>query len=80
MRRKFEVNPGLSITPIESVKLPLKSRDELPAILSGLQWIFSTTELNEDIFKINLVFVFLLLFEIMIMLIMKKLKSKFLYT
>ena len=52
MRRRFEVNPGLSITPIESVKLPLKSRDELPAILSGLQWIFSNTELNEDIFKI----------------------------
>ena len=52
MRRRFEVNPGLSITPIESVKLPLKSRDELPAILSGLQWIFSNTELNEYIFKI----------------------------
>jgi len=52
MRRRFEVNHGLSITPIESVKLPLKSRDELPAILSGLQWIFSNTELNEDIFKI----------------------------
>ena len=52
MRKRFEVNPGLSITPIESVKLPLKSRDELPAILSGLQWIFSYSELNEEIFEI----------------------------
>jgi transposase, IS5 family len=52
MRKRFEVNPGLSITPIESVKLPLKSRDELPAILSGLQWIFSNSDLNEEIFRI----------------------------
>ena len=50
MRKRFEVNPNLSITPIESVKLPLKSRDELPAILAGLQWIFRNSELNEEIF------------------------------
>ena len=49
MCKRFEVNPGLSITPIESIKVPLKSRDELPAILSGLQWIFSNSTLNEKI-------------------------------
>jgi len=52
MRKRFEVNPDLSITPIESVKLPLKSRDELPSILAGLQWIFVNDELNREIFPL----------------------------
>jgi len=30
MRKRFDVNPNLNLTPIEKIKLPLKSRDELP--------------------------------------------------
>lgn len=52
MRKRFEVNPSLNLTPIETVKLPLKSRDELPAILAGLQWVFTNKSLNEEIFKL----------------------------
>jgi transposase, IS5 family len=52
MRKRFEVNPVLNLTPIEDVKLPLKSRDELPAILAGLQWIFVNDELNNKIFPL----------------------------
>jgi len=52
MRKRFKVNPSLSITPIESVKLPLQSRDELPAILAGLQWFFVNDELNKEIFSL----------------------------
>ena len=52
MRKRFEVNPVLNLTPIEYVKLPLKSRDELPPILAALQYIFVTPSLNETIFKL----------------------------
>jgi len=40
MRQRFESEPGLQLTPIEQVRIPLKSRDELPPILAGLQWIW----------------------------------------
>ncbi len=49
MRKRFEVQLALGIVPIEKVVLPLKSRDELPPILAGLQWIFQTPEVNSQI-------------------------------
>src|SRR6266487_1688797 len=52
MRKRFEVQLALGKTPIEKVILPLKSRDELPPILAGLQWIFATPELNSQIFDL----------------------------
>ena len=52
MRRRFDVQLALGQTPIERVSLPLKSRDELPPILAGLQWIFETPEINEQIFEL----------------------------
>jgi transposase, IS5 family len=52
MRKRFEVNPFLNLTPIENVNLPLKSRDELPPILAALQYIFVTPSLNEKIFNL----------------------------
>lgn len=52
MRRRFEVQLALGQTPIERVRIPLKSRDELPPILAGLQWIFQTPEINEQIFEL----------------------------
>jgi hypothetical protein len=50
MRKRFEVQLALGVTPIEKVVLPLKSRDELPPILAGLQWIFQTPEINSQVF------------------------------
>ena len=52
MRRRFDVQLALGQTPIERVRIPLKSRDELPPILAGLQWIFQTPEMNEQVFAL----------------------------
>ena len=52
MRKRFESQLQLGQTAIEHVAIPLKSRDELPPILAGLQWIFLTPEVNEEIFDL----------------------------
>lgn len=52
MRRRFDVQLALGQIPIERVRIPLKSRDELPPILAGLQWIFQTPEINEEVFAL----------------------------
>lgn len=49
MRYRFPAEQDLNITPIEKVILPLKSRDELPPILRGLQWIWMHPTLKEQI-------------------------------
>ena len=52
MRKRFEVQLRLGTTAIEKVSLPLRSRDELPPVLAGLQWIFQTPELNRQVFEL----------------------------
>ena len=52
MRQRFEQQTTLGIRPISEVKLPTKSRDELPAVLMGLQYIFITPEVSEKIFTL----------------------------
>src|SRR5688572_20653577 len=52
MRRRFDVQLALGQIPIERVRIPLKSRDELPPILAGLQWIFQTPAINEQVFAL----------------------------
>jgi|TARA_B110001454_G_scaffold83125_1_gene79875 hypothetical protein len=52
MRKRFECQLQLGQTAIEKIQIPLKSRDELPPILAGLQWIFLTPEVNEAIFQV----------------------------
>ena len=47
MRHHFQHQPNLQITPIEKIRLPLKSRDELPPILAGLQWVWMQPTLKE---------------------------------
>ncbi len=49
MRHPFQAQPGLHLTPIEKIRLPLKSRDELPPILAGLQWIWMHPTLKTEI-------------------------------
>jgi hypothetical protein len=52
MRHRFQSQPDLQITPIEKIRLPLKSRDELPPILAGLQWIWMHPTLKAEIFAL----------------------------
>ena len=52
MRHAFQAQPDLQITPIEKIRLPLKSRDELPPILAGLQWIWMHPTLKVEIFAL----------------------------
>ena len=52
MRQRFEQQTTMGITPIAEVKVPLRSRDELPPVLKALQHIFVTPELNEKIFAL----------------------------
>ena len=48
MRKRFEAQYKFTKTPIELVRIPEKSRDELPPVLAALQWIFKTSEVNEQ--------------------------------
>jgi len=52
MRHAFPTQPDLQITPIEKIRLPLKSRDELPPILAGLQWLWMHPTLKAEIFAL----------------------------
>lgn len=52
MRKRFECQLQLGQTAIEKIQIPLKSRDEMPPILTGLQWIFLTPEVNEAVFQV----------------------------
>ena len=52
MRHPFQAQPDLQIIPIEKIRLPLKSRDELPPILAGLQWIWTQPVLKAEIFAL----------------------------
>ena len=52
MRHAFQTQPDLQILPIEKIRLPLHSRDELPPILAGLQWIWMHPTLKAEIFAL----------------------------
>jgi transposase, IS5 family len=52
MRHHFQAQPDLQIIPIEKIRLPRKSRDELPPLLAGLQWIWSHPTLKAEIFAL----------------------------
>lgn len=52
MRKKFAQQLSMGITPIEEVKIPTKSRDELPPVLAALQYVFMDMELNNKVFDI----------------------------
>ena len=52
MRKSFEVQLALGAIPIEKVEIPTKTRDELPPTLAALQWIFTTAEVNKEVFEL----------------------------
>ncbi|MDO8542841.1 MAG: ISNCY family transposase [Opitutaceae bacterium] len=52
MHQRYSPQPELDIVPIEKIVLPLNSRDELPPILSGLQWIWTHPTLKAEVFAL----------------------------
>lgn len=52
MRQRFEQQLSLRTVAIQDIRIPLKSRDELPAVVKALQYIFITPELNEKVFSL----------------------------
>lgn len=52
MRQRFEVQYELGATPIEKLKIPTRSRDEMPPVLRALQYVYTTPELNESVFAL----------------------------
>ena len=52
MRKRFDLQLQLGSIPIEQIEIPTESRDELPPVLRGLQWIFTDPEINEEIFAL----------------------------
>jgi len=49
MRQRYSPQPAFDITPIENIVLPRKSRDELPPILAGLQWLWMHPTLKAEL-------------------------------
>src|ERR1035441_7732096 len=49
MRYPSQDAHDLQITPIEKIRLPLRSRDELPPIQAGLQWLWMHPTLRAEI-------------------------------
>ena len=52
MRQRYSPQPDLDLIPIEAIQLPSRSRDELPAILAGLQWIWTHPTLKAALFAL----------------------------
>jgi len=51
MRKRFEAQLTLGSVPIEKVAIPTKSRDEFPAFLRAMQYIYTDKELSRFIFN-----------------------------
>ncbi len=52
MRQRFEQQLSLGHVPISEIKIPAKSRDEMPPIMRALQFIFVSPILNEKVFSL----------------------------
>ena len=52
MRSVYEFQPNLGSIPIERIKIDLRSRDDIPAILLGLQLIWCDPEKQEKLFAL----------------------------
>lgn len=52
MRKRFEQQIPLGVVPIVEVSIEQKSRHQLAPVLTALQYLFTTPELNEGVFKL----------------------------
>jgi hypothetical protein len=52
MRKTIEPQMKLDQVDISEIEFDLRSRDEIPKLLMGLQYIYCTAEIREHVFKI----------------------------
>ena len=52
MRKTFDPQLTFGQTPIDQIKIDIKSRDEIPKLMLGLQHIYCTPELRRKIFNV----------------------------
>ncbi len=52
MRQTKKPQFKLGETPISEIKIDLKSRDDIPPLLLGLQYIYTTAEIRDKVFAI----------------------------
>ena len=52
MRKRFEAQLKIGIQPISEVVFDKRDRDDLPQLLAGLQHVFLTPEINEQVFNL----------------------------
>lgn len=52
LRKIFDPQLTFGQTPIDQIKIDIKSRDEIPKLLLGLQHIYCTPELRRKIFNV----------------------------
>ena len=52
MRKRFESQLSLGCTPINEVKIPVKTRSHMAALMAAIQHIYVTPEWNERIFDL----------------------------
>lgn len=52
MRKTFEPQLTFGQAPIDQIKIDMRSRDEIPKLLLGLQHIYCNLELRQEVFKL----------------------------
>ena len=52
MRKIKELQLSLGEVPIEKIRFNPKSRDDIPAVLRGLQYIYVNTKTREELFSL----------------------------
>lgn len=52
LRKTFEPQLTFGQTPIDQIKIDMRSRDEIPKLLLGLQYIYCNPELRQEVFNI----------------------------
>ena len=52
LRKTFEPQLTFGQTPIDQIKIDMRSRDEIPKLLIGLQYIYCNPELRQGVFNI----------------------------
>ncbi|MFT5085188.1 MAG: hypothetical protein ACI9Y1_003246, partial [Lentisphaeria bacterium] len=52
MRRSFQPQLELGVTPIEEIRFNPRSRDDIPQILRGLKFIYSCPTTRDAVFEV----------------------------
>ncbi|MEX2565135.1 MAG: ISNCY family transposase, partial [Cyclobacteriaceae bacterium] len=52
MRKRFEAQLAFGCTPIEEVKIPVKTRSHMAALIVAIQYIYVNPEWNERVFAL----------------------------